>query len=63
MWWVSHNSNGVFDARGIYGQRIYIDPKAELVIAKFSSHVVAGNVANIPLTDRAFGALADYLRQ
>ncbi|MES2071753.1 MAG: serine hydrolase [Pseudomonadota bacterium] len=61
MWWVSHNRNGVFDARGIHGQRIYIDPKAEMVIAKFSSHPVAGNVANIPLTDRAFGALADYL--
>lgn len=61
MWWVSHNKDGVFDARGIHGQRIYIDPKAELVIAKLSSHPVAGNLANIPLTDSAFGALADYL--
>ncbi|MFZ6644923.1 serine hydrolase domain-containing protein [Undibacterium sp. TJN25] len=61
MWWVSNNRNGVFDARGIHGQRVYIDPKAELVIAKFSSHPIAGNIANIPLTDAAFGALADSL--
>nr|WP_242490149.1 serine hydrolase [Noviherbaspirillum cavernae] len=61
MWWVSHNAHGTFDARGIHGQRIYIDPKAELVIAKFSSHPLAGNMANIPLTDRGFMALAEQL--
>ncbi len=61
MWWVSNNAHGVFDARGIHGQRIYIDPKAEMVIVKFSSHPVAANTANIPLTDRAFAAVADVL--
>lgn len=61
MWWVSNNAHGVFDARGIHGQRIYIDPKAELVIAKFSSHPLASNTNIIPLTDRAFAALADAL--
>lgn len=61
MWWVSNNANGVFDARGIHGQRIYIDPAAEMVIAKFSSHPVASNLGNIPLTDRAFAALAASL--
>ncbi|WP_235953565.1 serine hydrolase domain-containing protein [Noviherbaspirillum galbum] len=61
MWWVSHNGNGVFDARGIHGQRIYIDPKAEMVVVKFSSHPVASNLGNIPLTDRGFAALAGVL--
>jgi CubicO group peptidase (beta-lactamase class C family) len=61
MWWVSHNANGVFDARGIHGQRIYIDPTAEMVIAKFSSHPTASNLGNIPLTDRAFAAAAAAL--
>jgi CubicO group peptidase (beta-lactamase class C family) len=61
MWWVSHNDHGVFDARGIHGQRVYIDPAAEIVIAKFSSHPVASNLGNIPLTDRAFAAVAAFL--
>lgn len=60
-WWVAHNAHGVFDARGIYGQRIYIDPKAEMVIVKLSSHPVAGNLAIIPLTDRGFEAVAAHL--
>ena len=35
MWWVSHNPLGVFEGRGIHGQRLYIAPQAELVIARF----------------------------
>ncbi|RJF92212.1 serine hydrolase domain-containing protein [Noviherbaspirillum saxi] len=61
MWWVSHNAHEVFDARGIHGQRIYIDPKADLVVVKLSSHPVASNLANIPLTDRAIEAVAAHL--
>jgi CubicO group peptidase (beta-lactamase class C family) len=34
MWWVSHNEHGAFSARGVHGQAIYIDPKAEMVIAR-----------------------------
>lgn len=61
MWWVSHNRHGVIDGRGIYGQRLYIDPAAEMVIAKFSSHPVASSLDTIPLTDPAFQTLAAYL--
>lgn len=61
MWWVSNNSHRVIDGRGIYGQRLYIDPVAEMVIAKFSSHPVANSMETLPVTDRAFEALAGYL--
>ena len=44
QWWVSHDDHGVFMARGIHGQAIYVDPKAEMVIARFASHPLAGNV-------------------
>lgn len=27
MWWVTHNENGAFMARGVHGQAIYIDPR------------------------------------
>lgn len=61
MWWVSHNSHHTYEARGIHGQRIYIDPVAEMVIVKFSSHPIAANGASDPVTYRAFQAMANHL--
>lgn len=61
MWWVSHNALGVFEGRGIHGQRLYIAPKAELVIARFCSHPVAPNAANDPITLPAFAAMSQLL--
>jgi len=61
QWWVSHDSHGAYMARGIHGQALYIDPKAEMVIARFASHPVAGNVANDPISLPAYRALADAL--
>jgi CubicO group peptidase (beta-lactamase class C family) len=61
MWWVSHDDHGVFEARGIHGQAIYVDPKAEMVIARFGSFPVAANAYIDPTTLPAFRALADYL--
>lgn len=58
MWWVSHDDHGVFEARGIFGQRIHIDPKAEMTIVRYASHPIAGNAANDPITLRAYRALA-----
>jgi CubicO group peptidase (beta-lactamase class C family) len=57
MWWVSHNALGMFEARGIYGQRLYIAPLAELVVARFCSHPIASSTANDPVTLPAFEAL------
>jgi CubicO group peptidase (beta-lactamase class C family) len=61
MWWVSHNSLGVFEGRGIHGQRLYIAPNAELVIARFCSHPVAASAANDPVTLPAFAAMSRLL--
>ncbi|MDQ0142285.1 serine hydrolase domain-containing protein [Cupriavidus necator] len=61
MWWVSHDSHGMFQAAGIHGQRIYIDPQAELTIVRYASHPVAGNAANNAITFRAFRAVAEAL--
>lgn len=61
MWWIGHNSHNTFEARGIHGQRIYIDPVAEMVIVKFSSHPIAANGASDPITYRAFQAVANQL--
>lgn len=61
MWWVSHNAHGAFMARGVHGQAIYIDPKAEMVIARYASHPIAGNVAIDPMSLPAYHALALHL--
>ena len=61
MWWVSHNDHGAFMARGIHGQAIYIDPKAEMVIARFASHPLAANANFDPTTLPAFYALGEHL--
>jgi CubicO group peptidase (beta-lactamase class C family) len=61
FWWVSHDDHGVFTARGIHGQAIYIDPKAEMVIARFASHPRAGNVNLDPTSLPAYRAIADHL--
>ena len=58
MWWVSHNAHGAIMARGVHGQNIYIDPKAEMVIARYASHPVAANVANDVHTLPAYHAMA-----
>ena len=61
QWWVSHNPHGAFAARGVHGQAIYVDPAAEMVIARFGSHPLAANVNFDPTSLPAFHALAEHL--
>jgi CubicO group peptidase (beta-lactamase class C family) len=61
MWWVTHNEHGAYSARGIHGQVIYIDPKAEMVIARFASHPLAANANLDPTSLPAYHALAQHL--
>jgi CubicO group peptidase (beta-lactamase class C family) len=61
MWWVSHNDHGAFTARGIHGQAIYIDPAAEMVIARFASHPQGANFHLDPTSLPAYHAVAKYL--
>ena len=61
MWWVSNNEHGAYAARGVHGQAIYIDPKAEMVIARYASHPMAANPYNDPTSLPAYHALAKYL--
>ena len=61
MWWVSHNPHGAYCARGIHGQGLYIDPAAQMVIARFASHPMAGNMNLDPTTLPAYHALACHL--
>jgi CubicO group peptidase (beta-lactamase class C family) len=61
MWWVLHNEHGAYAARGIHGQTVYIDPKADMVIARYASFPMAANAFNDPTSLPAYHALAKYL--
>lgn len=61
MWWVSHNDHGAYTARGIHGQAIYIDPAAEMVVARLASHPLGANANLDPTSLPAYHALAKHL--
>ncbi len=61
QWWVTHNPAGAFEGRGIHGQRLYVAPKAELVIARLASHPIATSAANDPITQPLIAAVSRFL--
>jgi len=61
MWWVAHDSLGVFEGRGIHGQRLYVAPAADVVIARYNSHPIATSAANDPITMPGFTAVCRLL--
>jgi CubicO group peptidase (beta-lactamase class C family) len=61
MWWVFHNEHGAFAARGVHGQTIYVDPKADMVIVRYSSFPTAKNATIDPTSLPAYQAVAEYL--
>lgn len=61
QWWISHNANGAYMARGVYGQAIYIDPAAQMVVVRVASHPEPDNAVNDKYSLPAYQALADYL--
>jgi CubicO group peptidase (beta-lactamase class C family) len=63
MWWITHNPLGAFEGRGIHGQRLYVAPGAETVIARFASHPIAASAANDTTTLPAFAALCRLLQR
>lgn len=63
QWWISHNRDGAFAARGVHGQTIYIDPAAEMVIVRLASHPMAANANIDGVSLPAYQAIADHLMQ
>lgn len=61
MWWLLHNEHGAYAARGVHGQTIYVDPKADIVIVRFASYPTAKNGKIDPTSLPAYQAVAEYL--
>lgn len=62
QWWILHNTDGAFEAAGIHGQMIHINPAAEMVVVKLSSHPVASAAFTHAYTLKAWDALASAVR-
>ena len=62
QWYVIGNANGAYCAIGIHGQWIYVDPAAEMVIAKLSSQPMPVDEGMDHLLLAAFDAIATALR-
>jgi len=62
MWWVSHDEHAAFEGRGIHGQRLYVAPAAEMVVARLASHPVATSAAHDPVTMPLLRALGRLLK-
>lgn len=61
MWWLLHDEHGAFAARGVHGQTIYVDPKADMVIVRFASYPTAENAMIDPTSLPAYRAVAEHL--
>lgn len=62
MWWCTNNNDNAYMARGVHGQAIYIDPKAEMVIARFASNPLSSNKYIDPYSIPLYEAVAEYLK-
>lgn len=61
QFWISHDDHGMYMGRGVHGQMFYVNPKAELVIARFASHPIARNGGIDPNSIPAWRAVAEYV--
>jgi CubicO group peptidase (beta-lactamase class C family) len=62
QWWIPHDRDGSFEAKGLMGQHIHINPAAELVVVKLSTHPVPNTAFTHALDRQAFAALAQAVR-
>jgi CubicO group peptidase (beta-lactamase class C family) len=63
QWWILHNADGAFEASGVNGQMVHVNPAAEMVVIKLASHPVAGAGFTHATTLKAWAALAQAVRQ
>jgi CubicO group peptidase (beta-lactamase class C family) len=61
LWWLA--DNGSYQASGIFGQGIYIDPAENLVIAQHSARPNASKDEDWALQDAMYKAIAGALQK
>jgi CubicO group peptidase (beta-lactamase class C family) len=61
QFWISHDANGSFNLIGVAGQRVYIDPKNEIVIVRFGTQPELSNSRMQAMHDAAYAAVTARL--
>lgn len=62
FWWIPHDADNTFEAKGLNGQHIHVNPAAEIVVVKLSSHPIGDTGFTHALDRRAFEAIAKSLQ-
>ena len=62
QWWIPHDANDSFEAKGLNSQHIHINPAAGLVIVKLSSHPLGNTLFTHVLDRNAFAAIAKAIQ-
>jgi CubicO group peptidase (beta-lactamase class C family) len=60
-WWITNDRDGAYLAKGVFGQLIYINPRARVVIARHASEKETSNAQKNIEVEGAFQAVADFL--
>lgn len=63
MFWVMHDANGAYAARGVHGQTIWIDPAVDMVLVRLASHPQPKNALIDPTSLPAYRAVAAFLSE
>ncbi|MCE3269741.1 MAG: beta-lactamase family protein [Ramlibacter sp.] len=58
QWWIPHDRDGTFEMKGLFGQHMHINPAAELVVIKLSTHPAGDTSFTHDIDRRAFAAIA-----
>lgn len=61
QWWIPAGEDGVIEAKGLFGQHLYVNPRRHIVIAKFSSHPIADTSFTHAADQAAFAAIVASL--
>lgn len=62
-WWLKNNDDGVYLAKGIFGQYIYINPAKNVVIVRFASEKVSADRTRMKRIEAAFDKVAAQLHK
>lgn len=61
FWWIPQDGHGSVEARGRHGQRLYVAPGLDLVIAHHGSHLISP-VIPVPAFGSVFRQIGEHLR-
>jgi CubicO group peptidase (beta-lactamase class C family) len=63
FWYVAGDADGSFEALGIHGQRLHINPARDLVVVRLSSFPAAVSRGDYDLSSKVIAAIGSALQE